>query len=106
MKIRKNDKVKITVGKDRGKEGKVLQVFPEEGRVAVEGLNLRVKHLRQRREGETGQRLQFPAPLSLANVSLVCPRCSQPTRVGYKILTSTEGRKKIRVCKKCREAID
>lgn len=103
MKIKKSDKVKIMVGKDRGKEGKVLQVFPDKNKVVVEGLNLVVKHMRPRKSGEKGQRIQFPAPLSAAKVLLVCVKCGKPTRVGHKIL---ENGKNVRMCKKCKEVIE
>lgn len=107
MNIKKNDKVKILSGKDRGKIGKVLQVMPKEGRLSIEGLNLLIKHLRPRREGEKGQRIEFPAFINASNVALVCEKCGRPTRVGYKIL-KTEGKKgkKIRVCRKCGETIE
>lgn len=103
MKIKKSDKVKIIAGKDNGKEGKVLDVFPDSRKVVVEGLNLAVKHMRPRREGEKGQRIQFPMPLSASNVLLICSKCGKTTRVGYKIL---ENGKKIRMCKKCKEVIE
>lgn len=102
MKIKKGDKVKIIAGKDRGKEGKILQVLPDKKKVIVEGINLLIKHVKPRRAGEKGQRIQFPAPLSISNVMLVCPKCSKPVRVGYKIL---ENDKKVRICKKCKEII-
>ncbi len=102
MKIKKGDKVKIIAGKDKGKEGKVLQVMPDKEKVVVEGLNLLIKHVKPRRAGEKGQRIQFPAPFHISNVMLVCPKCNKPTRVGYKIL---ENKKKVRVCKKCKEII-
>jgi large subunit ribosomal protein L24 len=103
MKIKKGDKVKIIVGKDSGKEGKVLAVFPEKKRLTVEGLNLVVKHMRPRRGGEKGQRIQFPAPMNVSNVLVVCPKCSKPARIGYKIL---ENKKKVRLCRQCKEVID
>jgi large subunit ribosomal protein L24 len=103
MKIKKSDKVKIIAGKDKGKEGKVLEVFPDNRKIVVEGLNLAVKHMRPRREGEKGQRIQFPMPLSVSNVVLICGKCGKTTRVGYKIL---ENGKKIRTCKKCKEVIE
>lgn len=102
MRLKKNDKVKIIGGKDKGKSGKVLQVFPKRQKVSVEGLNLRVKHLRPRREREKGQRIQFPAPLDISKAMLICPKCSQPTRIKYKIL---ENKKKVRMCKKCQEIV-
>lgn len=103
MKIKKLDKVKIISGKDKGKEGKVLEAFPAEGKITVEGLNLVVKHMRPRRSGEKGQRIQFPAPLRVSNVMLICSKCNKLTRVGYKIL---ENGKKVRMCKKCKEVIE
>jgi large subunit ribosomal protein L24 len=107
MNIKKNDKVKIIAGKDKGKTGKVLQVFPHEGRVSVEGLNLAIKHLRPRREGEKGQRIEFPAPIDISNLMLVCEKCDKPTRVGHETKESSTGKNvKTRVCKKCKQVID
>ena len=106
MNIKKGDKVTILAGKDKGKTGKVLQVFPERERVSVEGLNLLIKHMRPRREGEKGQRIEFPAPMNISNLMLVCPKCSKPTRVSYKIVKGDKGDKKFRVCKKCDQVVD
>jgi len=102
MKIKKGDKVKILAGKDKGKTGKVLQVFVDRDRISVEGINLLFKNMRPKKQGEKGQRIQFPAPLSISNIILVCPKCNKPTRIGYKVL---ENKKKVRACKKCEEAI-
>ncbi len=107
MNIKKNDKVKILAGKDKGKIGKVLQVSPTQGRVSVEGLNLLIKHLRPNRQNEKGQRIEFPAFINLSNVALVCPKCGKATKVGYKIIKNTDGKtKKYRICKKCQETIE
>jgi len=119
MKIKKGDKVQIIKGKDRVKrsksgektaktnQGKVLQVIPDKKMVVVEGLNLRYKHVRPKKEGEKGQRIQFPAMIKVENVMLVCPRCGKLARVGFKLLESDlKGKKKIRICRKCQEAID
>ena len=100
--IKKGDKVKILSGKDKGKTGKVLQIFRQRGRVSIEGVNLMTKHLRPRRDREKGQKIQFPAPMSLANVMLLCPKCNRPTRIGVKTL---ENKKRARYCKKCHEII-
>lgn len=107
MKIKKEDKVKILAGKDNGKTGKVLQVLPGQNKLSIEGLNLLIKHLRPRRQGEKGQRIEFPAFVNASNVALVCPKCGKSTRVAYKIV-KVEGKKdkKYRVCKKCQETID
>ena len=96
-KIKKGDLVEIISGKDKGKRGRVLKVLPKKKKIIVEGLNLVVKHLRGRREGEKGQKIKIPAPLWICKVKLVCPHCKKATRVGYKI----EGEEKFRVCKKC-----
>jgi large subunit ribosomal protein L24 len=110
MKIKKGDKVKILAGKDKGKTGKVLQIFESANKVSIEGLNLLIKHMRPRRKGEKGQRIEFPAPLDLSNVILVCPACDRPTRVGYKYIEVVKNeikqKKKVRVCKKCKQIID
>lgn len=108
MNIKKNDQVKIIAGKDNGKSGKVLQVFNTSGRASVEGANLLIKHLRPRRQGEKGQRVEFSAPLNISNLMLVCPKCNKTTRVAYKYLEAADGRKgsKVRICRKCQATID
>ena len=110
MKIKKGDKVKVLAGKDKGKTGKVLQVFPSRNRASVEGLNLLIKHLRPRQQGEKGQRIEFPAPIYLSNLMLICPKCGKPTRVGYKYIETKIGekirRRKVRICRKCKQVID
>ncbi len=102
IKIKKGDKVKMLTGEDVGKTGKALKILPKKERVIIEGLNLRIKHTRPKKEREKGQKAQFPAPINISNVMLICPKCGKPTRVGYKIL---ENKKKARVCKKCNEII-
>jgi len=101
MKIKKNDTVKMLIGKDRRKTGKVLSAHPSEGKVTVEGLNIMKKHARPRREGEQGQRVELPRKVNVSDVMLVCPKCSASVRVGYK----TVGGKKVRTCKKCESEI-
>ena len=98
MRIHRGDMVKILAGRDRGKTGKVIRVIPDRDAVVVEGMNLLVKHLRARRGGERGQRVQFPSSLPVSRVMLVCPKCGKPTRVGARILAD---RTKQRECKKC-----
>jgi len=114
MKIKKGDNVKILVGKDRGKTGKVLSLVKKskkgkvENQVVVEGLNLRYKHLRPRRQGEKGQRIMFPAPMNISDVMLKCPKCGKFTRVEYKLRdkkVETSKEMKLRVCKKCKAVI-
>ena len=101
MKIRKGDNVKILSGKDRGKSGKVSRVFGKEKKALVEGMNLVKRHTRPRKQGEKGQRVSVPAAIDSSNLSLICPKCSKPTRVGYK----TGGENKFRTCKKCKSEV-
>lgn len=103
MKIKANDKVKIIKGKDRGKEGKVVQVFPKEGKVVVEGANVMFKHIKSRGQGQPGERVEFNAPIPVENVMLISPHTGKPVRVNYKVL---EDGKKVRVCNKTREVIE
>ncbi|MCD4705642.1 50S ribosomal protein L24 [bacterium] len=102
MKIKKGDKVKVTAGKDRGKSGKVLKVADTLKKVSVEGVNLRIKHMRPKKQGEKGQRIQFPAAMDVSNVMLICSKCSKPTRIKNKKL---KDKSKVRICKKCKEII-
>jgi large subunit ribosomal protein L24 len=85
MKIKTNDNVKVLSGKDAGKTGKVIQVFPKLEKAVVEGVNLMKKHLRVRKEGEKGQVLELAAPMHVSKLSLVCPHCGKSVRVGYKM---------------------
>jgi large subunit ribosomal protein L24 len=101
MKIRKNDTIKIIAGKDKGKTGKVLNVFPKKNKILIEGLNLYKKHIRPKREGEKGEIVLVPRAINVSNVMLVCPSCNRATRVGYRI----ESQKKMRICRKCKAVI-
>lgn len=104
MKIKKGDTVLIAAGKDITKKGKIIQVLPKKNRVIVEGINIVKKHIRARRSGEKGQRVEVPRSLDISNIRLICPKCKKPTRIGYKLVN--KGReKKIRVCKKCGQEI-
>ncbi|MBM5789551.1 50S ribosomal protein L24 [Candidatus Parcubacteria bacterium] len=96
MKIKTGDKVRIIAGKDKGKEGNILQVFPELGRVVVEGANIMTRHLKGRGE-RAGQKIQYPSPLSVSNVQLVSPKTGKAGRVGYKRIEKDGKRVKIRV---------
>lgn len=100
MKIQKGDKVKIMLGKDRGKEGKVEFVRGKEGKVFVGGANLYKRHVKKYKDMQGGI-IDIPKPLDVSNVALICPNCNKLTRVGYKI----EGNEKMRICKKCGKEI-
>ncbi len=107
-KIRSGDRVKVLAGKDKGKKGKVLQVLGEKNRASVEGINLMVKHMRPRKQGEKGQKIEFPAPLNISNLLLICPKCNRSIRIKYKFLEKTGDKKakKVRICGKCKELLD
>lgn len=100
MKIKKGDKVKILLGKDRGKEGKVEFVLGKDSRVFVGGANLYKRHVRKMGEIKGGI-IDIPKSLDISNVALICPNCTKVTRVGYEKTGDT----KVRVCKKCKKEI-
>lgn len=108
MKLKTGDKVKIISGKDKGKKGKIIQVFLDRDKASVEGVNLSVKHLRPKRQGEKGQKIEFPAPMAISSLMLICPKCNKVIRVKYKVLDKADSKKgkKIRMCNKCKELID
>ncbi|OIO52403.1 50S ribosomal protein L24 [Candidatus Uhrbacteria bacterium CG_4_10_14_0_8_um_filter_58_22] len=106
MRIRKGDNVKVTAGKDRGKTGKVMQAFPALGKVVVEGANTLTKHMKVHKQGEKGQKISYNAPFNATNVQLICPKCAQPTRIGMQTLENEGKTKKVRTCRKCKEAIE
>lgn len=91
----------MLAGKDRGKTGKVLRVYPTEEKVVVENLNIMKKHNRPRKEGEKGQRVEVPRKVNVSNVAFICPICAKATRIGYII---RDGHK-ARVCKKCKAEV-
>ena len=101
MKVKKGDSILITAGKDKGRTGKIIKAMPKELKILVEGINLKKKHVRPKREGEKGQIVEIPVPMDISNVKLICPKCGKATRVGYKI----DKEQKSRVCKKCGQII-
>jgi large subunit ribosomal protein L24 len=95
--VKTGDKVVVINGKYRGKQGKVMQVSPAEGKVIVEGVNIVTKHVKPRTAEEQGGLIKAESALYADKVQLICPKCGRPTRVGHKI--NAKG-KKVRVCKK------
>lgn len=86
LKIKKGDTVKVISGKDKGKTGKILQVFPAGGKVVVENVNAHTRFEKSRKAGEAGKKIEFFAPLSVSKVMLIDSNSGNPTRVGYKLL--------------------
>jgi len=102
MTIRKGDKVKVITGKDKGKESRVLRVYPEKQRLVVEHVNMIKKHQRPTNKAPQGGILEVEGTIHVSNVMLLCPSCSQPTRVARRRDEGT----RVRVCKKCGNDID
>ncbi len=102
-KIHKDDNVEIIAGKDKGKRGTVVRVIKKEhtAKVIVSGANLVKKAIKRRSQQDAGGIAEVEAPIDISNVMLVCKKCGRPVRAGYKI----DGDKKIRVCRKCGEAL-
>jgi large subunit ribosomal protein L24 len=97
VKLKKGDRVRVLVGKDRGDEGDIMRVLPGENRVIVEGVNVAKKHQRALRATMQAGIIDKDMPMPASNVALICSTCG-PTRVGYRF----DGLKKIRICKKCK----
>ena len=120
MRIKKGDMVHVLSGKDRGKQGRVIEARPKERRVLVENLNMIKRHTRPRpmsspsrmgqQQIQPGGVIEKAAPIPISNLMLVCPTCNRPTRVGVEVRESSKGEtsKRVRVCKRedCKEAID
>ena len=97
MNIKRDDKVIVLSGKDKGKEGKVLSVDPKAGKVIVEGVSVASKHSKPRKQGEEGGIIKRETPIRACKVALYCEKCGKGVRVGHKI----EDGKKTRICRKC-----
>lgn len=100
--LKKGDQVAVLAGKDRGKQGKVLQVFPERGRALVERINLMKRHQRQTRPEQPGGIVEREASIHISNLQVVCPKCSRGARVGFRV--QPDGTK-VRVCRRCQEVL-
>lgn len=101
MKIKKGDTVLVCLGKDRGKKGKIEKVFIKKDMILVNGVNIYKRHLKAQGEGKPGGIIDITKPIRVSKVVLVCPKCNQPTRVGFKILAN----EKVRICRKCEQNI-
>ncbi|MFA4835418.1 MAG: 50S ribosomal protein L24 [Dehalococcoidia bacterium] len=103
MKIRKNDEVLVILGRDHGKKGKVQRSFPDDDRLILEGINMSKRHMKPKGTMRQAGIIEREATIHISDVMLICKKCNQPTRVGFRFL---EGNKKVRICKKCHEVID
>ncbi len=100
FKLKKEDTVEVIAGKDKGKRGRVLKILRDKDRVLVEGVNLVKKAQKKRKQNDQGGIIEIEAALHSSNVMIVCKKCG-PVKIGYKI----DGDKKVRVCRKCGEAL-
>jgi len=101
--IRKNDKVMVIAGKEKGKIGTVLKLIPQTDRAVVEKLNMVKRHTKPGGKSAQGGIIEKEAPIHISNLMIVCGKCAEPARMGRKIL---EDGSKVRYCKKCGEIID
>ena len=105
--LRKNDRVAVIAGKDKGKIGRVLEVLPRKNRVLVEGVNVVKRHLKPNvRRGVRGGILERESPIHVSNVMVICPHCGVATRVGHRMITVGDRDKSFRACKKCGATIE
>ncbi len=93
--------MKILTGKDRGKSGKAIRVYPKIGKITIEGINVYKKHSRPKKQGEKGEIVSVVRPIDVSNALLVCPKCGKPSRIGFRL----ENGKKVRYCKRCRAEV-
>lgn len=103
MQIRKNDSVIVIGGKERGKTGKVLRVMPDKDAVIIERLNMVKRHTKPRGPQQPGGIVEKEAAIHASNIMILCDKCNAPVRVGHKVLADG---KKIRICRRCNEALD
>ncbi len=101
--VKTGDRVYVLTGKNKGRKGKVLRVYPSTGRVTVENVNIVKKHTKPRTAFQQGGIIDKEAPIDSSNVMLICPRCNKPTKISRLVL---ENGQKARICKKCSEVID
>lgn len=101
MKLKKGDEVKVVRGKDKGKSGKIEEVWTKKNMIVLPGVNLYKRHIKARSQNEKSEIKELTKPLSITNIRLICPKCKLPTRVGFKI---TNGKKE-RICRKCKAII-
>ena len=106
MKLKIGDTVKITTGKDKGREGKIEIVLPKRNSVVVPEVNMYKKHIKGQK-GQKGGIYDLPRPLNIAKVALICPHCKKVTRIGFLIVKKTASLRgeKVRICKKCKKQL-
>ena len=110
LNVKKGDTVVVISGKDKGKKGKIMVAQPDDERVIVQGAAMVTRHIKPRKQGQPGGRIEQEGPIHASNVMLVCPKCDKPTRIAHKLkeveISGEKKQKSVRVCKKCGKVID
>jgi large subunit ribosomal protein L24 len=101
MKIKKGDNVQVMSGKEKGKQGKITRVYPEDLLIVVEGVNVKKRHRKPTKSGEKGQTIEKQNPIAAAKVRFVCPKCKKAVRLGQQV----QEKIKVRICKKCGQEV-
>ncbi|MCL2695788.1 MAG: 50S ribosomal protein L24 [Clostridiales bacterium] len=105
LNVKKGDTVLVITGADKGKKGKILVSEPDKERVTIHNVNLVTRHVKPRRQGEAGGRIQKEGPVNVSNVQLICPKCNKPTKAKHR-LAEVGKTKSLRVCSVCGKDID
>ena len=110
LNVKKGDTVVVISGKDKGKKGKIMVAQPDDERVIVQGAAMVTRHVKPRKQGQPGGRIEKEGPIHASNVMLVCPKCDKPTRIAHKLkeveISGEKKQKSVRVCKKCGKVMD
>jgi len=101
--LRVNDKVEVIAGKDKGRVGKVIKVYPDSDKAKVEKINMMKRHMKPSMKNQQGGIIEMEAPMHVSNLMLICSKCAKTVRVKASLL---EDGTKVRVCKKCGESIE
>lgn len=101
MKLRVGDEVKVVIGKDKGKTGKIENVLIKKNSVVIPGINMSKRHYKPKKQGEKGGIIDIVKPMEISKIALICPKCKSMTRVGFKFTDE----KKARICRKCEQEI-
>lgn len=101
MKLKKGDTVIVRIGKDKGKKGKVQSVFPKEGTLIVEGINVFKRHMKKKDDKHPSGIIDVTKPITFSKLTLLCPKCNKATRIGYLVVKG----EKLRICRKCEQRI-
>lgn len=108
--IKKDDRVEVIAGKNRGKIGRIKKLVADKNRlrVIVENVNMVTRHTKPAGPGAPGGKIEKEAPIHISNVALLCPKCNEATRVAHAFVPviGSDKQRKVRVCKKCKEHID